>query len=362
MSDARISDLDRKDVASQSAAAWAERTHAFREGLAGACDPELRAHYAQASLVDGARIATTSDGIGTKVELAERTRVYDTLGFDLVAMVVDDLAAAGATPLVLTNVLDVDRIDPVVVDGLMRGLHDAARKARVAVTGGEIAELGTRVAGFGEGMHFNWCATAIGHYPPGRMPITGSAIRAGDVVVALASPGFRSNGFSLVRRVLEGTFGAGWHAEAAFGTTWGAYALTPSVIYAPVVTELAEVGAAVHGFAHVTGGGIANKLGRVLARGPFGANLTDPFEVAEPILELQRLGAIADFDAYRAWNMGQGFMIVCPEAEAARVFDVCARHGHLARIAGRIDDTRSIRVRSRGRDGGTLTYPMEPSR
>jgi len=357
-----LGDLDRKDLASRSAATWAARTQAFREGLPGACDPELRAHYAQASLVDGARIATTSDGIGTKIEIAERTRVYDTLAFDLVAMVVDDLAAAGATPLLLTNVLDVDRIDPTVVDGLMRGLHDAAKKARIAVTGGEIAELGTRIGGYGDGMHFNWCATAIGHYPPGRVPVTGAAMQPGDVICAIASPGFRSNGFSLLRRVLEASFGPSWHAEPAFGATWGALALTPSVIYAPVVTELLELGVTLHGLAHVTGGGIPNKLGRVLARTPFGANLTDPFEVSEPILEVQRLGGVADGDAYRAWNMGQGFLVVCPEREAARVLDVCSRHGHLARVAGRVDDTRSIRVRSRGRDGGTLTYPLEPSR
>lgn len=362
MSDARLGDLDRKEIASASAAAWATRTQAFREGLPGECDPELRAHYAQASLIDGARIATTTDGIGTKIEIAERTRIYDTLAFDLVAMVVDDLAAAGATPLVLTNVLDVDRIDPTVVDGLMRGLHDAAKKARIAVTGGEIAELGSRVGGFGEGMHFNWCATAVGHYPPGRMPITGASMRAGDVVVALASPGFRSNGFSLVRRILEGTYGPAWHTQEAFGRTWGEIALTPSVIYSPVISELLETNVAVTGLGHITGGGIPNKLGRVLARTSLGANLTDPWEVPEPVLEVQRLGNVTDFDAYRAWNMGQGFMIVCPEPEVARVFDACARHGHLARIAGRLDDDRSIRVRSRGRDGGTLTYPMEQSK
>lgn len=359
MSDARLGDLDRKAVASASAAAWAERTHAFREGRDGECDPTLRAHYAQATRIDGARIATTADGIGTKVELAERTRTYDTLAFDLVAMVTDDLAAAGATPLALTNVLDVDVIDPSTVDALMRGLYKAAEAAQVSVTGGEIAELGSRVGGFGDGMHFNWCATAIGHYPPGRMPMTGADLRAGDVVVALGSPGFRSNGFSLLRRVLGEAYGPNWHETPALGTTWGLLALTPSVIYAPLVTGLLDANVRLTGAAHVTGGGIPNKLGRVLARSPFGANVTDPCDAPEAALLAQRIGDVSDADAYRAWNMGQGFMLVAPETELPAILEACTKHGHHAKVAGRIDETASIRVRSRGRDGGTLTYPKE---
>ncbi len=359
MSDARLGDLDRKAVASAAAAAWAERTHAFREGLAGECDPTLRAHFAQATRIDGARIATTTDGIGTKVELAERTGIYDTLAFDLVAMVTDDLAAAGATSLSLTNVLDVDRIDPATVDALMRGLHDAAKVARISVTGGEIAELGPRVGGFGKGMHFNWCATAIGHYPPGRMPLTGADMHAGDVVVALASPGFRSNGFSLLRRILEGAFGPNWHEEKALGSTWGELALTKSVIYAPLVSDLLDADVRLSGAAHITGGGIPNKLGRVLKRTKLGVDLTDPCDVPEAVLEAQKLGNVSDADAYRAWNMGQGFMLVAPESELPAIESACAKHGHTARVAGRLDEIPSIRVRSRGRDPQTLTYPKE---
>ena len=359
MSDTRLGDLDRKASASASAATWAERTHAFRKGKDGECDPELRGHFAQSTTINGARIATTTDGIGTKVEIAERTRVYDTLAFDLMAMVTDDLAAAGATPLTLTNVLDVDKIDDTTVDALMRGLHDAAKVACVSVTGGEIAELGARVGGFGDGMHFNWCATAIGHYPPGRMPLTGKDVHVGDVVVALASPGFRSNGFSLLRRILEGTFGTNWHEAEALGSTWGALALTKSVIYAPLVSELLDAGVGLTGACHVTGGGIPNKLFRVLSRTGLGANLTHLCGVPVAAIAAQKLGAVSDFAAYRAWNMGQGFLLVAPERELAAVERASANHGHAMTVAGRIDDLGSIRLLSRGLDGGTLTYTKE---
>lgn len=355
----RLGDLDRKDVASAKAAEWASKTHRFREGREGACDPELRAHYAQASLVDGARIATTTDGIGTKVEVAERTRVYDTIAFDLVAMVTDDLAAAGATSLVLTNVLDVDRIDPEVVDALMRGLYAACERARIAVSGGEIAELGGRVCGYGDGMHFNWCATAIGHYPPGRPPLTGAALHPGAAIVALASPGFRSNGFSLLRRILEGAHGPSWHEVDALGTTWGARALEPSVIYAPLVSDLLDAGVPLLGAAHVTGGGIPNKLGRILRRTTYGARLDDLFDPPESAVLAQRLGTASDAEVYRAWNMGQGFLLVCEGSAVPEVLAAARAHGHEAKVAGHVDDTRTIRVRSRGIERAELTFPLE---
>ncbi len=353
----RLGDLDRKARASAIAAAWAERTHAFREGRDGACEPALRAHYAQISRVAGARIATTTDGIGTKVEVAERTGVYDTLAFDLVAMVVDDLAAAGATPLALTNVLDVDRVDVNTVDALMRGLHDAARAADVVVTGGEIAELGARVGGYGAGMHLNWCATAVGHYPGTRAPLTGAEVRPGHVVVALASPGFRSNGFSLLRGLLTRAHGERWHEAPCLGTTWGAVAQIPSTIYAPLVVALLDAGVALSGAVHVTGGGIPNKLGRVLRATGLGARLTEPLTPPPYVLEAQRLGEVDDASAYRAWNMGQGFLLVAPESALDAILGACSARGIAAQRAGDIVDSGAIELCSRGLNGGTLRYP-----
>lgn len=353
----RLGDLDRKAEASAIAARWAERTQTREAGRDGACDPALRSHYAQTTRIAGARIASTTDGVGTKVEIAERTRIYDTLAFDLVAMVVDDLAAAGASPVALTNVLDVDRIDVPTVDALMRGLAGAAVAADVAVTGGEIAELGSRVGGFGVGMHFNWCATAIGHYPEGREPLTGANVRPGDALVALESPGFRSNGFSLLRGTLQRAFGDDWHDAPGPGGTWGELALTPSVIYAPLVDSLLAAGVALTGAAHVTGGGVPNKLGRVLRATGLGAHLTSPCEPPPYVLEAQRLGDIDDASAYRAWNMGQGFLLVVRPEAVGDALAACAARGIVGREAGVVDDSGAIRIESRGLHGGRLAFP-----
>ncbi len=355
--DARLGDLDRKDRASAIAARYAERTHAFRAGRDGACDESLRSHYAQSTRIGSARVATTTDGIGTKVELAERTRIYDTLAFDLVAMVTDDLAAAGATSLSITNVLDVDRIDVDTVEALMRGLESAARAAEVAVTGGEIAELGPRVGGYGEGMHFNWCATAIGTYPEGRAPLTGVAVEPAQVLVGLENPGFRSNGFSLVRRILEARYGATWHDVEVFGSTWGKVALAPSTIYAPLVSDLLDAGVRITGAAHVTGGGIANKLGRVLRATGLGARLDAPLAPTEAVLELQRLGSVDDESAYRAWNMGQGFLLVTEREDVDRVLAAAALRGIGAAPVGHVTKEPVVSVRSRGLHGGDLAWP-----
>ncbi|MFH1807718.1 MAG: AIR synthase related protein, partial [Pseudomonadota bacterium] len=203
-------DIDLGDRCSHDAYAWARRSFGQRQGRAGEII-DLDASFSTGLRFGAERLAMTSDGIGTKVELAERCGVYDSLGHDLVAMVVDDLVCNGVEPCALSNILDVDRLHEPTVDALMRGLHDAAALARVAVVGGEIAELGTRIGGWGPGMHFNWCATALGVLPGGRTPVDGSRVEVGDAVLALHSVGFRSNGFSLARRILQRQFGERWH-------------------------------------------------------------------------------------------------------------------------------------------------------
>lgn len=361
MSDARIGDLDRKDLASRAAGAWAERTQAARAGRDGAVDPRLRAHFAQIQRVGGVAIATTSDGVGTKVELAERTGVYRTLGFDLVAMVADDLAAAGVVPLSLTNVLDVDRIDPVLVDELMGGLAAACMAADMCVTGGEIAELGPRVGGYGTGMHLNWCATAIGTLPAGQQPLSGALLTEGDVLVGLPSPGLRSNGLTLARGVLEAQYGPDWHTVPSGGSTWGLRLLTPSVIYAPHLTALRlALGDALTGCAHITGGGVPNKLGRVLRATGLGAALRAPLPPSAEIAELAALGGVAPVDAWRVWNQGHG-MILClrPDAVDAALALLAAR-GCPAAVIGAVVAQPGVQIWHQGPDLPPLHYRGSP--
>ncbi len=341
-------DLELGERCSRRAWTWARRTFAARRGRPGEVVGGLHASFSNVVRLGDVRLALTSDGIGTKAELAERTGVYDTLGFDLVAMVADDLAANGVEPTNLTNVLDVDHLDEAVVEDLMRGLHAAAEAAGVAVVGGEIAELGGRVGGWGDGMHFNWCAAAVGVLPPGREPIDGRRVAAGDTIVALPSDGLRSNGFSLARRVLEARHGERWHeAIGGDGRSWGELLLTPSRICCRGVAALLDAGLPVHALAHVTGGGVPGNLARVLGDG-LGADLDDPLPPQPFVRELQALGEVDERTAYGMWNMGHGMLAVAPAAAAGEVVAALAEAGHAARPVGRVTSRPGVRIDGRG--------------
>jgi len=352
--------LDLGNACSDNALSWARKTFQNRSGELGA--PELSFDRAFSTILnfDGVKIAITSDGIGTKIELAERVDTYDTLGFDLVAMVVDDLAAIGAQPVGLSNVLDVDRMDYAIIDRLMKGLCDAAKVAGVVVTGGEIAELGNRVHGWGKRMHFNWCATGIGVLPEGTTPVDGVNVSPGNVVITLGSRGFRCNGFTLVRSIMQKTFGKKWHQEPYDDQAcWGEMLLTPSLVFSPVISGLITEGISVTGIAHITGGGIPDNLCRVLKTNRLGATLDTLYPPHPPMRRIQVLGDIAEELAYRQWNMGNGMLLLVAEAEGKQCLETIADSGYMAQVAGHITDTPLIRIRSAGCDPQLLEYAID---
>jgi len=325
------------DDCSQTAFHWAQKSFEARRGKTGR--PLFGGSGSFSNWMDfGAmRVAMSCDGIGTKAEVAERTGIYHTVGYDLVAMVADDLVANGIEPINLVNVLDVDKPDQDTIDQLMRGLHDAAVKCGIAIVGGEIAELGNRTGGWGNGMHFNWCATAIGTPYMNGMPIDGSRIEAGDAVIALQSAGFRSNGFSLVRSILENTFGPIWHeARRGDGRSWGEVVLTPSRVYTPVVLDLIKKQLPLLGVAHITGGGIPSKLGRVLKPSGLGARLDRLFAPHDFMQQLMKMGNIDFETAVRQWNMGNGMLLVVKPAAVDPILSTLAARGVFAQRAGEI--------------------------
>ena len=314
------------------------------------------------------RLMMNSDGLGTKVEVAERVGRYDTLAFDLLAMLVDDAVRFGAEPLCATNVLDIARADGEVIAGLARGLEAAAATAGIAIVGGEVAELGARVAGRGASGGLNWAGTLLSLLRRGQ-ELTGELIAAGDSIVAIREPGLRSNGFTLARAVLQRAYGEAWHEAAApSGIPFGEALLTPSRIYAPAVLDLIgratrdePARAPVHAVVHVTGGGVPGKLERVLAPRGLGAVLDDLFAPGEALAALQALGEVDDKAAYRAWNMGQGLLVVTPAP--ALVMAAFVARGHEARIAGRVVAGRALHLVSRGcaHPGTTLTFERKES-
>ena len=341
-----MSDFAAQDNASDIAVAWADKTHSFVRNREVQVPPALTPPYATLLHVYGARIGMTSDGIGTKVEVAERVGRWDTLGFDLCAMVADDLAAGGYEPVAITNVLDVDALDLGVVQELMRGLHAACSVVGMAVAGGETAELGRRVAGHGARMHANWSATAVGVLRPDWDVVDGRDVRAGDAVITVRSEGFRSNGFTLARSILSDHFGDDWHLHPCGEGTWGDALLRPCDLYAPLVVALRVAGVELTGLAHITGGGLANKLGRTLRPNKLGATLTEPQSVPDAMRELARLGKVQAAKAFQNWNMGQGFCVLVRPTHVAAVLAVAAELGFEAQSSGIVTVERVLRIQS----------------
>ena len=277
-------------------------------------------------------VVKNSDGVGSKAVIAGKMKKYDSLAFDLIAMVADDCAAVGGEPIAATNTLDIEKADEKTVSGLMKGIPMACKRAGILMVGGEIAELPDQVKGFA------WNADLIGVLEKKKI-VDGSKIRKGDSIVAFKSNGIRSNGLTLARRIIEKKYGENWHLKKFKGKRWGDILLKPSLIVSPAVVEM--VGAygkkgkcRVHGMAHVTGGGIFGNMGRIMKSGKHCAVFDNLWAPQPEFLELMRLGKVNPEEAYRTWNMGNCFLVVTPEPEKA--IRIAKKHGIKARIAGRI--------------------------
>ncbi len=261
-------------------------------------------------------LVASADGVGTKLEVARRVGRYDTIGLDLVAMLVDDLVCVGAEPLFLLDYVALGALDPARLEEVVGGVVEGCRRAGVALLGGETAEHGgvmapdeMDVAGF-----------AVGVVERGR-ELGPERVAAGDVLVGLASPGLRSNGYTLVRRVFEDADldGPAWPGAPR---SLGEELLAPSVIYAPGVVAVRDaVGESLHAAAHVTGGGIVGNVARVLSGSLDAVIAMGSFETPEIFFEIQRRGPVSAEEMVRVFNCGLGMVLVlAPTAvEAALV-------------------------------------------
>ncbi len=267
--------------------------------------------YALPAGAGGSRpvLVSSTDGVGTKLELARAHGSLRTVGIDLVAMVVDDLVCAGARPLFFQDYLAVGRLDPAQVEEVVAGIADGCEAAGCALLGGEIAEHPgvmapgqVDLAGFGVGI-----VDADEILGPQR-------VEEGDALVALASSGPHSNGYSLIRRLVDATDLEAHHP--VLGEPLGAALLRPTRLYAPDCLALAAA-TPVHALAHVTGGGIPGNLPRILPEGLGAVVRTETFAVPEVFGVLQRLGAIAEEELWRVFNMGAGMLAVVPDPEQA---------------------------------------------
>ncbi len=305
------------------------------------------------------------DGVGTKMELGERIDKHDTVAYDLFAMVCDDAVVRGAEPVLAGSILDVNSLGRdgesyiKFVKQLAIGYIGAAKAANVVVVNGEVAELGARVQGYGK-FNYNWGAGIVWFAKKDRM-FTGKEIQPKDSIVALKEEGFRSNGLSLVRKIMKKNYGDNWHEKDYNGKNLAELALTPSKIYSKAIVDMfggfeGIPKVEIHGVAHITGGGIPGKLGRVLKPSGLSAVINDPFEPSEFVRYVQELGGVLDREAYKTWNMGQGMLVITPEPK--RVIDVSSSYGIFAKEAGVIENSKDnpiILIKNRG-----ANYAKEP--
>ncbi|WP_328895286.1 phosphoribosylformylglycinamidine cyclo-ligase [Streptomyces sp. NBC_00236] len=296
-------------------------------GFAGLFDASALKRYERPLL------ASATDGVGTKVDLARQMGVYDTIGHDLVGMVVDDLVVCGAEPLFMTDYICVGKVHPERVAAIVKGIAEGCVLAGCALVGGETAEhpglLGPDdfdVAGAGTGV-----VEADRLLGPDR-------IRKGDAVIAMASSGLHSNGYSLVRHVVFDR--AGWSLDREveeFGRTLGEELLEPTRIYSMDCLALTRT-TEVHGFSHVTGGGLANNLARVI---PDTLHATVDRSTWTPgaVFDLVgKAGQVEQLELEKTLNMGVGMIAIVPAESVDAALTTLADRGVDSWVAGEITD------------------------
>jgi phosphoribosylformylglycinamidine cyclo-ligase len=277
-------------------------------------------------------LVSSTDGVGTKAQVARLTRRFDTIGEDLVAMCVDDIAAQGAEPLFFLDYISIGKLDPDQVEQLVAGVVTGCRHAGCALVGGEMAEH----PGVMEPGDFDLVGFTVGVAERNEL-VTGDAIRPGDVVIGLPSPGLRSNGYSLARRVLLDIAARPLDAPAWDGAAHSLAdeLLLPSVIYSPALVALCRA-VDVHGMAHVTGGGIPGNLARVLPPGCDAVIRRGAWCVPPIFGEIQRLGDVDDAEMAKVFNLGLGMLTVVPAHDVFQALDLLRGRGHDAVQVGEI--------------------------
>jgi phosphoribosylformylglycinamidine cyclo-ligase len=348
-------DVEAGDRAVELMKAAVSRTHGPEVlgglgGFAGLFDASALLSYRRPLL------ASSTDGVGTKVAIAQALDKHDTIGLDLVGMVVDDIVVCGARPLFMTDYIACGKVVPERIAAIVRGIAEGCELAGCALVGGETAEH----PGLLEPDEYDVAGAASGVVEADAL-LGPHRVAAGDVVIALPSSGLHSNGFSLVRSVLRH---AGWALTRPvdeLGRTIGEELLTPTRIYAQDILDVAtQLAGDLHAVSHVTGGGLASNLARVLPRG-----LTGTVERAswtpQPVFGLiAGLGAVPRADQEATFNLGVGMVLVVAASAADRAIEILAARDCAAWVLGQISDgdpaadpTGAVQG-TKGVDGGTV--------
>jgi phosphoribosylformylglycinamidine cyclo-ligase len=283
-------------------------------------------HYANVLKIDDSRgLALSCDSVGTKVIVCEQLGRYDTIGIDLWGMNANDVICVGADPIALLDYIAVEEADPEVLEQIAIGLRDGAEQAGAEIPGGELAVLPDLLQGHPSPRGFDLVGFCVGLVDLDAI-VTGDRIEPGDAIVGIPSSGIHSNGLSLARSVLSDL------DEEVEGRTMGDLLLEPTVIYVRAVRELLGSSVDVRGLAHITGDGFLNLL-RLEAQA--GYRIDAPLPVPSVFEHIAERGGVEDAELYEVFNMGCGFCVVVPRADAEAAVELLARHHPGTAVIGR---------------------------
>jgi phosphoribosylformylglycinamidine cyclo-ligase len=279
-------------------------------------------HYANVVRIDDRTgIALSTDGVGTKLLVAEQLGRWDTVGIDCIAMNVNDVVCVGAEPLAMVDYLAVDRADPAVAEAIGVGLARGAELAGIEIVGGELAQLGDLINGL------DLAGACFGVVALDSL-VTGSAIAPGDPVIGLPSTGLHSNGYTLARSALDGIA----LDDDRLGAPLGEVLLQPTEIYVKPIVELLRSDIEVRGLAHITSGGLGNLL-RLEA--DVGYEIDNPLPVPSVFSLIGELGGVSDSEMYDVFNMGCGFCVVVAAGGEDQALTALRAHYPGAQLIGR---------------------------
>lgn len=270
-----------------------------------------------------------TDGVGTKLRVAQILDKHDTIGIDAVAMCVNDILVQGAEPLFFLDYIAVGKLNPDKVADIVKGVAEGCKQSHCSLIGGETAEM----PGFYGEEEYDIAGFAVGVAEKSKI-ITGEKVKAGDVLIGLPSTGLHSNGFSLARKVLlEGSLKADDYLEE-LGATVAEAMLVPTRLYVKDVLPLLEK-VDIHGMCHITGGGLIENLPRVYGKKLAAEIDTAAWQTPAIFRVMQKQGEIADEEMYRVFNMGVGFVIMVDAVDAQTVLEACPDGFVMGKIAAR---------------------------
>lgn len=285
-------------------------------------------------------LVSGTDGVGTKLKLAFAMDKHDTIGIDAVAMCVNDVLAQGAEPLVFLDYVAVGHNEPRKIEAIVAGVAEGCRQAGCALVGGETAEMPGM---YGDG-EYDIAGFTVGVVEKSKL-IDGSKVKAGDVLVGIASTGVHSNGFSLVRKIVSDN---GLDLMKVYPELsqkmLGEVLLTPTRIYVKQVLDVIRT-CDVHGISHITGGGFDENIPRILHEGQ-GIEIDEGSWEILPVFQfLEKWGRIPHREMFNIFNMGIGMVIALDASEAQRAIDLLAERGERASVIGRVTDQEGVVIR-----------------